>query len=83
MAQCVILNSDGTFTATTDAPNACQGYLLQTSTEYASSQVYASFLAMPTQDQVTQAFNLGVVWPVFFYLVAYQTGLLANFFNRK
>ena len=82
MAQCIYLNADGTVTATTESPDACQGYVLASRVEYATSQAYASFFAVPTQQQVTDAFNLGLVWPVFFYIVSYLVGLLANYFNR-
>lgn len=82
MAQCIYLNADGTVTATTETPDACQGYVLVTRGEYATTQAYASFFSIPTQQQVTDAFNLGLVWPVAFYLVAYLTGVLANYFNR-
>lgn len=83
MSQCVYLNADGSITGTTESADVCQGYVLLTRTEYAASQATASFLAMPTQEQVTAAFNVGIAWPVFFYLVAWGTGTLANFFNRK
>lgn len=83
MSQCVYLNADGSITGTTESADVCQGYVLSTRTEYAASQATASFLAMPTQEQVTAAFNVGIAWPVFFYLVAWGTGTLANFFNRK
>lgn len=83
MSQCIFLSADGSITATTDSADVCQGYVLMTRTEYASTQTLSSFLAMPTQDQVTQAFNYGCAWPVFFYLVAWGTGAVANFFNRK
>ena len=82
MAQCIYLNADGTVAATTESPDACQGYVLASRVEYATSQAYASFFAVPTQQQVTHAFNLGLVWPVFFYIVSYLVGLLANYFNR-
>lgn len=83
MSLCVLLNPDGTVTATVDAPEQCQGYVLQSRTEYAASQTFTSFLAMPSTDQATAAFNVGVIWPVFFYLIAWGTGTIANFFNRK
>ena len=83
MAQCVYLNADGTVTATAESPDQCQGYVLLSRPEYASTQTLQSFLAMPTQEQVTAAFNAGVAWPVYFYIVAWMTGAVANFFNRK
>ena len=83
MSLCVYLNADGTVTTTTESADVCQGYVLSTRTEYAASQAYATFLAIPSQQQVTAAFNVGIAWPVGFYLVAYLTGLLANFFNEK
>jgi len=83
MSMCVYLNADGTVTSSTESTDVCQGYVLMTRTEYAASQAVSTFLAMPSQQQVTAAFNVGLVWPVFFYLVSYCTGLLANFFNRK
>jgi hypothetical protein len=83
VAQCIYLNADGSVTATTETSDQCQGYVLQSRAEYASSQALQTFLAMPTQEQVTQAFNYGCVWPVFFYLVAWGVGAVANFFNHK
>ncbi len=83
MAQCIYLNTDGTVSATSESPDQCQGYVLQSRAEYASSQTLTTFLAMPTQEQATQAFNYGCVLPVFLYLVAFGVGSVANFFNRK
>lgn len=83
MSQCVYLNPDGSISATTESADVCQGFVLMTRTEYASTQTLSSFLAMPTEVQVTNAFNAGLAWPVGFYLIAYLTGLIANFFNQK
>lgn len=82
MAQCVYLNPDGTVTATAESPDQCQGFVLLSRPEYASTQTLQAFLAIPTQDQVTAAFNAGVSWPVSMYLVAWAVGTLANFFNK-
>lgn len=83
MAQCIYLNTDGTLTASTETSDQCQGYVLQSRAEYASSQALQTFLAMPTQEQVTQAFYYGCAFPMFLYMVAWGVGAVANFFNDK
>lgn len=83
MSQCVYLNADGSVTATTETADSCQGFVLLTRAEYASTQTLQSFLAMPSEVQVTSAFNAGIAWPIGFYLAAYLTGLIVNMFNEK
>lgn len=83
MPQCIYLNADGTVTATTETSDQCQGYVLQSRAEYASSQALQTFLAMPTPEQVNEAFYYGCAFPMFFYLVAWGVGTVANFFNSK
>ncbi|WP_454763093.1 hypothetical protein [Cupriavidus campinensis] len=55
---------------TTDAPEACTGYLLVTSTEYVNMTALAQGLQIPAVEQIGAAFAAGFILPALCFIVA-------------
>ncbi|NUA30181.1 hypothetical protein [Cupriavidus basilensis] len=56
--------------ATTDTPEACQGFVLQTASEYTSTLTLAQALQPPAGTDIGAAFLLGFSLPVVCFVVA-------------
>ncbi len=69
MAQCVIWQN-GVLVATADAPEACQGFVMQTAAEYTSTLTLAKALQPPAGTDIGAAFLLGWSLPVLCFVVA-------------
>ncbi|SPK73197.1 conserved protein of unknown function [Cupriavidus taiwanensis] len=69
MAQCVVWTANG-LTATSDAPEACQGFILQTASEYTSTLTLAQALQPPAGTDIGAAYLLGFSLPVLCFVVA-------------
>lgn len=69
MAQCVLFQG-GALTATADAPEACQGFVLQTAAEYTSTLTLAQALQPPAATDIGAAWLLGFSLPVVCFVVA-------------
>ena len=69
MAQCVLFTG-GALTATSDAPEACQGFVMQTAAEYTSTLSLAHALQPPAATDIGAAWLLGFSLPVVCFVVA-------------
>jgi len=69
VALCVLWQGT-TLVATADAPEACQGYILQTAAEYTSTLTLAQALQPPAGTDIGAAFLLGFSLPVVCFVVA-------------
>ncbi len=69
MAQCVLWQANG-LVATADTPETCQGFVLQTATEYTSTLTLAQALQPPAGTDIGAAFLLGFSLPVVCFVVA-------------
>lgn len=69
MAQCVTWGANG-LVATADAPEQCQGFILQTAAEYTSTLTLAQALQPPAGTDIGAAYLLGFSLPVLCFVVA-------------
>lgn len=83
MAQCVVLNADGTLTPTGEPVAECTGYVLVSGSEYGVYQAVQSAFATPTPEQATGWFfgAWGTVMVV--YIAARCVGAVLSMFNDK
>jgi hypothetical protein len=80
MAQCVTWQG-GALVATTDAPEACQGFLLMQTNEYATAMTLGSAFEMPAADQIGAAWAVGFCLPVLCYVVARSCRIILSMFG--
>jgi hypothetical protein len=83
MAQCVVLNADGTLTPTGETVDQCTGYVLVSGSEYGVYQVVQNAFSAPTPDQATGWFFgcWGSVMVMF--IAARCVGAVLSMFNEK
>ena len=83
MAQCVVLNADGTLSPTGQTVDQCTGYVLVSGSEYGVYQTLQSALAVPTVDQAQQWFITCWGAVVVIYISARLVGAVVSMFNSK
>ena len=81
MAQCVVLNADGTLAATSDSPSACTGYVLLSSGEYAMVGAIDQALGVPDSTTAMGWFMGPFSLVVFLYVAARCAGSVVNMFR--
>lgn len=82
MAQCVTWQN-GALVATADTPEQCQGFILQTASEYTSTLTLAQALQPPAGTDMGSAFLLGFSLPVICFVVARMLRPLVGFFEER
>lgn len=81
MAQCVILNANGTLTPTGQPVDQCTGYVLVSGSEYGVYQVVQQALAVPSSSQATGWFIGAWGAVMVFYIGARCVGSVLSMFN--
>lgn len=83
MAQCVVLNVDGTLTPTGQPVSECTGYVLVSGSEYGVYQAVNDAFASPTPEQA-QGWFLGAWGAVMVcYIAARCVGAVISMFNER
>lgn len=82
MALCVELVGNA-LEAVGQFSEACRGYALMTSDEYATTPTLAALFATPTVESARQFFQYGFFTPLFLWLVAWGYGTIINFVNDR
>ena len=83
MAECVVLNVDGTLTPTGQTVGECTGYVLVSGSEYGVYSVVQQAFAIPDPSQAMEWFvgPFGLV--MVFYVAARCVGAVLSMFNAK
>lgn len=81
MALCVVLQPDGTLTATGEAVADCTGHLLVTPAEYAWLELMQQAFGMPSAEQAATLVAGGLGGVLFIYVLCRLLGAVANFFD--
>lgn len=81
MAQCVVLNPDGTLTTTTDAVEECAGYVLVSGSEYGVIALVGAAFEPPTVEVIATVSAAAFFAPLVFYLTGLAVGRVAGFFR--
>lgn len=83
MAQCVVLNVDGTLTPTGQPVGECTGYVLVSGSEYGIYSVVQQAFSTPAPEQATGWFvgAWGIV--MVFYVAARCVGAVLSMFHSK
>ncbi|MET4567816.1 hypothetical protein [Rhodanobacter soli] len=83
MAQCVVLNADGTLTPTGQTVGECTGYVLVSGSEYGVYQVVQDAFSAPTSDQALGWFFGAWGLVMVMYLAARCVGAVVSMFDDK
>jgi len=82
MAQCVVLNPDGTLTPTAEPVAECSGFVLVSGSEFSVYQLVHEAFATPTSEQTATLLSIGFFGPLAVYMVAHLAKRLASMFDR-
>lgn len=82
MGVCVVLNPDGTVTATADTLETCADHWLTSAAEVSQQLTLAEALAMPTPEEAAAVWASVVALIVGLYVIGRVVGSVANFFTR-
>jgi hypothetical protein len=81
MAECVVLNVDGTLTPTGQPVGECTGFVMVSGSEYGVYQLTQAWLEQPTLEQVQLVFSVGFFGPLAIYMVAHLGSRIARMFD--
>ena len=81
MATCVTLNADGTLTPTGQPVSECSGYVLQSGSEAATTNLVEQLVTLPTAEQVAQVWGVCFFLPLICYVLGHFVGVIVNMFR--